>query len=152
MRRENVGPTYAHPCPKVRWHPSPEAIHAAFVASLEEATGESLEGATWGGEDADGKHVEFTPEQMIDGYRAQGMWGFCDGERIHLWAESYTSDGELAWLAGHELAHLWGADRPAIRDDGEAYAELVGEIAYHAHLIATNRTLSSTDPFSCSRN
>lgn len=123
----------------VVWYDSPEAIHAEFVRGIEEASGESMADAEWGGETADGEPVHFTETQMLDGYREQGMWGFCDGRRVHIWHDYRRSSADLVWLIAHEIAHLWGADAPDIVAEEEAGAELVAEIAAEAHSIVTQR-------------
>jgi hypothetical protein len=121
------------------WYDSPEAVNAAYVRHLSDACGESLEGATMGGVDADGNEVEFTAAQMIEGQRAQGMWGFCDGDRIHAWIADDADDVRAVHFMAHELAHLRGADAPAIAAEEEAWAELVGGIAAEAFTLVRAR-------------
>lgn len=123
------------------WYDSPEAVNAAYVRHLSEACGDSLEGATMGGVDADGNEVEFTAEQMIEGQRAQGMWGFCDGVRIHAWIAADADEARAVHFMAHELAHLRGADAPPIAAEEEAWAELVGSIAAEAVLVLRSRRL-----------
>lgn len=88
-----------------------------------------LDGATMGGEDADGNAVEVDAESVLHGMDTQGMWGFCDGERIHAWIAADADEARAVHFMAHELAHLRGADAPPIAAEEEAWAELVGSIA-----------------------
>lgn len=123
----------------VVWYDSVQSVNAAYMQQLAAACGDSLEGATWGGMDADGNDVEVDPADMLHGMETQGMWGFCDGERIHAWIAPHVEPVKAVGFLAHELAHLRGADAPPIAAEEEAWAELVRSIAEEAFLLATTR-------------
>lgn len=128
----------------VVWYKSAQAVIAAYMQSLAAAWGDSLEGAKWGGVDADGNDVEVDPADMLHGIETQGMWGFCDGERIHAWMAPHVDEVKAVGFMAHELAHLHGADAPPIAAGEEAWAELVRGIAEEAlTLVRTHRTATA---------
>lgn len=123
----------------VTWYDSAAAVNAAYMRSLSEACGDSLDGATWGGVDADGNEVEVDPADMLHGIETQGMWGFCDGQRIHAWIAPQVDEVKAVGFMAHELAHLRGADAPPIAAEEEAWAELVRGIAEEAVTLVRTR-------------
>ena len=123
----------------VTWYESAAAVNAAYMQHLEAECGESLEGATMGGMDSDGNDVEIDPVSVIEGIEAQGMWGFCDGTRIHAWIALDVDEVRAVGFMAHELAHLRKADAPPIAAEEEAWAELVRSIAEEAVMLVRCR-------------
>ncbi|GAB1345006.1 hypothetical protein [Gemmatimonas sp.] len=123
----------------VVWYDTAQAVYDEYMAQLERAAGESFDGVTLGGEDADGHAVELTPADMVHGIAAQGRWGFCDGQRIHAWIADHVDDAQAVQFLAHELAHLRKADAPPIAAEEEAWAELVGSIAREAFTLVRAR-------------
>lgn len=122
----------------VVWHDDLEALYARFWdMPLEE-----LRDAEHGGVTDDGEAVALRFEQVIEGVRAQGAWGYCDQRRgeIHAWIAPDCEMGQAVHFLAHELTHATGLDvtGPADLDD-EVRAELVGRIARRAYELAVAR-------------
>lgn len=100
----------------VVWYQTAEDIFAAFREGWAEDSD-----AQWGGETADGEEVSFTAEEMLDGIRAQGVWGFERAGAIHLWAEpEKVETTEFAHLVAHEISHAVCAHEGTLEDEIEA--------------------------------
>ena len=111
-------------------HSSPEALLARMWAGIE------IEGATFGGQTAEGAEVEVSRDQFLNSLRAQGVWGFSDGERIHFWTDGKRSMRDMISFFAHELAHLHGMDAEPNEAEEERWAEQVARIAVEAWQLA----------------
>jgi hypothetical protein len=114
---------------KLVCHRSPESV----VAEHWKMPIAELSAAQLGGIDAEGKQLEYSVDDMIEGIRAQGLWGFADTRNLllHYWKSVGTSDFDLMHFLAHELYHLrLKPHRNHLRD--EKLAEDFGRVAAEA--------------------
>ena len=61
------------------------------------------------GMDEHGNESELNQEQVLDGMREQGIWGFItEDKRIHFWADEKCSVEVLVRFFAHEVGHHTG--------------------------------------------
>ena len=120
----------------VAWkkYDSPESIVQAFFASFGNEKPDSVGGTTMEGDD-----VIITPEEMTEGIKEDGVWGFSDTQSntIHYWIAEDTDPSSVAWFMGHELAHLKIGGNGDLEE--ENMAEQVGEITAEVYKLIVRK-------------
>lgn len=90
---------------KTKRYKSPEAASAVFWGISEE---ELMEGNITNF-DEDGELSEFPAEQVMEGIRKVGVWGFVDPECcIHFWCTDDIDMKDLIGFFAHEIGHRTG--------------------------------------------
>lgn len=99
-----------------------------------------------GGLDYEGNEVEHSPQDMIDGIRLTGVWGFADEAKgeVHAWIDKYDLP-TLLWFFGHEIGHCFDVivEKSPEHTRSEIRAETYGRAAQQAYLWATEISESS---------
>ncbi|MDH0348121.1 hypothetical protein [Aeromonas dhakensis] len=121
----------------ITWYDSPEDVHNSLwgetAAEHGVTVGELLQGSEVGGLDENGQEVSVSQEQLLEGMRAMGCWGWVDTELnvIHAWMAPDADPGLVAHFLAHEIGHVTGHPDP---DDfqEEMRAEQFGHVASQA--------------------
>ena len=121
----------------ITWYDSPEEVHRSLWSEAAAEYGvpvdELLQGTEVGALDENGQEVSVTQEQVLEGMRAMGCWGWVDTEQnvIHAWMAPDADPELVAHFLAHEIGHVTGHPDP---DDfqEEMRAEQFGYVASQA--------------------
>lgn len=121
----------------ITWYASPEEVHGSLWSEAAAEHGvtveELLQGTEVGALDENGQEVSISQEQVLEGMRAMGCWGWVDTELkvIHAWMAPDADPGLVAHFLAHEIGHVTGHPDP---DDfqEEMRAEQFGYVASQA--------------------
>lgn len=121
----------------ITWYASPEEVHGSLWSEAAAEHGvtveELLQGTEVGALDENGQEVSVSQEQVLEGMRAMGCWGWVDTELkvIHAWMAPDADPGLVAHFLAHEIGHVTGHPDP---DDfqEEMRAEQFGHVASQA--------------------
>lgn len=121
----------------ITWYDSPEEVHRSLWSEAAAEYGvpvdELLQGTEVGALDENGQEVSVTQEQVLEGMRAMGCWGWVDTEQnvIHAWMAPDADPELVAHFLAHEIGHVTAHPDP---DDfqEEMRAEQFGYVASQA--------------------
>lgn len=102
---------------------TPEELLKTFWQFGDETA--DFEGCTFGGEDAEGNEVEFDLDDMVDGVKKQGMWGYAESKtgKVHIWVDPASASKDVMFFLGHELGHLSGTPIEQTTEPGDIREE-----------------------------
>lgn len=121
----------------ITWYASPEEVHGSLWSEAAAEHGvtveELLQGTEVGALDENGQEVSVSQEQVLEGMRAMGCWGWVDTELkvIHAWMAPDADPGLVAHFLAHEIGHVTGHPDPDDLQE-EMRAEQFGHVASQA--------------------
>lgn len=92
---------------ELKGYKTPEECFAAYfgLESMEELS----ESESLGGLNSDGEEVILSDEDIFDGMRQLGVWGWVDdSDVIHYWRSEDVDNSIVMHFLGHEIGHRTG--------------------------------------------
>ena len=132
----------------VKWYDRAEDIFLAYWSRLDPAVtlDELLDAnAIVTGTGADGVDVDLPASDMLDGIKAQLVWGFSATKEntIHAWAAPHADPLMVMDMLGHEIGHLTG--NPAADHLAEEFrADQFGSVAAQAYRMLMLQPVKGT--------
>lgn len=118
----------------ITWYASAEAVHRALWTDAAAEHGmtvdELLNTCEAGGIDSDGHDISFSHQEVMEGIKSMGCWGWVDTELnvIHAWKGEGVSPDMLIHFLAHEIGHITGTPDPDPFQE-EMRAEQFGYVA-----------------------
>lgn len=126
------------------WYQTPEIVYSKMWEKEANSEGvtvaELLDGTGFVGADEFGNEVEVPMEDVYEGMRALGCWGWVDTENniIHAWAEKDADPAQIMHFLAHEIGHVTSS--PDEDDfEEEMRAEQYGHVAKLAYKLFSER-------------